>query len=271
MKKIFTLLAVAALAVSANAEVQTIEVEVTWPMAVGTTEPVLNEDGTPAMNEDGTPKMKTVYSNALTPAVTAGCDAYITAGEPVLGAEIKWGTPRGINGEAFALIQPNAKVNEITEGHTVSFKFTVKEGYTFEPTSFNYLGSVIGTDGGNYNLDYTWNGNTLPIQEGFHPNRNNDANDYFSNVKEALFSAPATGEFDATFSVYNLNDNKQIGFSAVTVQGKLTGDMDFSGLQNIAAEAAAPVYYNLQGMMVENPTNGLYICKQGNKVTKVVL
>ena len=31
------------------------------------------------------------------------------------------------------------------------------------------------------------------------------------------------------------------------------------------------VYYNLQGVRVENPSNGLYIKKQGNKVTKVVL
>ncbi|MDE5749728.1 MAG: hypothetical protein K2H87_03040, partial [Duncaniella sp.] len=44
-----------------------------------------------------------------------------------------------------------------------------------------------------------------------------------------------------------------------------------SGLAAIAADAEAPVYYNLQGMMVENPTSGLYICKQGSKVTKVIL
>ena len=31
------------------------------------------------------------------------------------------------------------------------------------------------------------------------------------------------------------------------------------------------VYYNLQGVKVENPERGLYIKKQGNKVTKVVL
>ena len=44
-----------------------------------------------------------------------------------------------------------------------------------------------------------------------------------------------------------------------------------SGLAAIAADTEAPVYYNLQGMMVENPTSGLYICKQGSKVTKVIL
>lgn len=35
-------------------------------------------------------------------------------------------------------------------------------------------------------------------------------------------------------------------------------------------ESVAPVYYNLQGVEVENPTNGLYIVKRGNKVTKEI-
>ncbi len=34
---------------------------------------------------------------------------------------------------------------------------------------------------------------------------------------------------------------------------------------------AAPVYYNLQGVQVANPENGLYIVKRGNKVTKEVI
>ncbi|MCM1163618.1 MAG: Ig-like domain-containing protein [Muribaculaceae bacterium] len=39
-----------------------------------------------------------------------------------------------------------------------------------------------------------------------------------------------------------------------------------------AADAEAPVeYYNLQGIRVENPQNGLYIRRQGNTVTKVIL
>ncbi|MDE7387193.1 MAG: hypothetical protein K2N28_08670 [Muribaculaceae bacterium] len=48
-----------------------------------------------------------------------------------------------------------------------------------------------------------------------------------------------------------------------------------SGVDNVvvdgADEAAPAVYYNLQGVRVENPANGLYIKKQGNKVSKVVI
>lgn len=49
-------------------------------------------------------------------------------------------------------------------------------------------------------------------------------------------------------------------------------EIDPSGLVNIAADQNAPVeYFNLQGMKVENPAAGLYIKRQGNTVTKVVL
>ena len=41
---------------------------------------------------------------------------------------------------------------------------------------------------------------------------------------------------------------------------------------NIELDLNAPVeYYNLQGVRVENPTSGLYIRRQGNNVSKVVL
>ena len=39
-----------------------------------------------------------------------------------------------------------------------------------------------------------------------------------------------------------------------------------------AADENAPVeYFNLQGVRVENPSNGLYIRRQGSKVTKVII
>lgn len=43
-------------------------------------------------------------------------------------------------------------------------------------------------------------------------------------------------------------------------------------IDEIVADENAPVeYFNLQGVRVAQPANGLYICKQGNKVTKVTL
>ena len=45
-----------------------------------------------------------------------------------------------------------------------------------------------------------------------------------------------------------------------------------NGLDEVIVDENAPVeYYNLQGVRVANPENGLYIKRQGNKVEKVIL
>ncbi len=45
-----------------------------------------------------------------------------------------------------------------------------------------------------------------------------------------------------------------------------------NAVEGIETDANAPaVYYNLQGVRVENPSQGIYIVKRGNKVTKQVV
>ncbi len=47
---------------------------------------------------------------------------------------------------------------------------------------------------------------------------------------------------------------------------------EFGGVEDIIVDENAPVeYYNLQGIKVESPANGLFIVKQGNKVAKQVI
>lgn len=44
------------------------------------------------------------------------------------------------------------------------------------------------------------------------------------------------------------------------------------GIDNVAVDENAPVeYYNLQGVKVANPANGIYVVRQGNKVSKVLV
>lgn len=46
-------------------------------------------------------------------------------------------------------------------------------------------------------------------------------------------------------------------------------EFSFSGIEGIVSdESAAPVYYNLQGIRVDNPHSGVYIIKKGSAVTK---
>ena len=47
---------------------------------------------------------------------------------------------------------------------------------------------------------------------------------------------------------------------------------DDSGIADIVVDENAPVeYFNLQGVRVENPENGLFIRRQGGKVSKVII
>ncbi len=47
---------------------------------------------------------------------------------------------------------------------------------------------------------------------------------------------------------------------------------DQSGIADIVTDENAPVeYFNLQGVRVENPANGLYIKRQGSQVSKVIV
>lgn len=89
----------------------------------------------------------------------------------------------------------------------------------------------------------------------------------------------------AVRSALNLKDNPTLLGQEVKVYGNIYSYFSVPGLRNITdyklasdgivgveiEENDAPVvYYNLQGVRVENPANGLYIMRQGDKVTKVI-
>ena len=44
-----------------------------------------------------------------------------------------------------------------------------------------------------------------------------------------------------------------------------------TGIEEVNAANAPVEYYNLQGVKVANPENGIFIKKQGAKATKVIL
>lgn len=52
---------------------------------------------------------------------------------------------------------------------------------------------------------------------------------------------------------------------------KMTADVETGIAEIEAADDAEAVYYNLQGVRVANPENGIYIVRKGSKTTKVIL
>lgn len=73
-------------------------------------------------------------------------------------------------------------------------------------------------------------------------------------------------------------DGKSVTFTAKKTNNIATMNVYYvaepeSGIESVvAADENAPVeYYNLQGVRVANPTTGLYIVKQGSKVSKAII
>ena len=75
--------------------------------------------------------------------------------------------------------------------------------------------------------------------------------------------------------IHSLNDVEKVSLSTIAVHesGKsssVTKQEVTTGLENIAVEEAEAVYYNLQGVRVENPAAGVYVRVAGGKATKVM-
>ena len=64
------------------------------------------------------------------------------------------------------------------------------------------------------------------------------------------------------------SDATKVDYQTYTYESKQTGITDIEA----EFDPNAPVeYFNLQGIRVDNPENGLYIRRQGNKVEKILV
>ena len=100
--------------------------------------------------------------------------------------------------------------------------------------------------------------------------------DYAGNLYSATSSGTSTvkGEMMAVFAVPDaiMGENKRVTPAKSSLAIELTDQDITTGIVEMGVDTDAAVeYYNLQGVKVANPSNGIFIKKQGNKTTKVVL
>ena len=126
-----------------------------------------------------------------------------------------------------------------------------------------------------YNVE--WNGSTPSItlaytythEIGIGSTKNADGNYIEQMTFDYAGRLVAAGRYLGVFTVpaeENVCETAARSFNTVT-KGTAV-----SGIEEVGADVDAPVeYYNLQGVKVANPSNGVFIKKQGNKATKVVL
>lgn len=79
------------------------------------------------------------------------------------------------------------------------------------------------------------------------------------------------GKYDVTVVVTIFVDKNNNNAKSTSLYVINYAPVQSSGIEDIEAEAGEAVYYNLQGVEVANPENGIYIVRRGNKVTKEVI
>lgn len=219
----------------------------------------LPKDGTGLVNFD------------LTVAYVNGANIYATTGDEwtlIFGYNLDYQAgdviPAGWNGQyapyaGMPEIKPVGTMPEATEtGKTVKFA----EATSVDLSMINQVVVLKGVTFAAATLDNKNNNFTGKIGETEISFRNNfsvasvDAGTYDVTCAVGYYEKDATEATDATkLQVY------PISYAKTTV-----------GIDEIGVDANAPVeYYNLQGVRVANPENGIFIRRQGNKVSKVVL
>ncbi len=164
--------------------------------------------------------------------IDAGSDVPQDPNVYVRGDEINGAAAWGDPGESQAMTEVSTNVYEIKG-------ITVKGGFKL--------------------ANFSWSPVNVGAQEGTYPE----------------MSVPFTAWNDGSSQNMVINNDAETTFS-VNIKLDNTGSDPIvtvsvaDGIEAVNVDANAPaVYYNLQGVKVENPANGLYIKCQGNNASKV--
>lgn len=173
----------------------------------------------------------------------------------------KYETNANNGGSGISLYDPYGVQNVWIEGNTI-------EGNLWGIT-------IIG--GGNVNLGKTFDTTAEDYNPGNNTFKDNGNNgvlyDLYNNGSKTVWAQGNTWNVDEQTNekietvIFHKADKDTLG-EVIYQEGA-------DGIENIAADDAdenAPVeYYNIQGMKVENPANGIFVKVQGSKVSKVIL
>lgn len=131
--------------------------------------------------------------------------------------------------------------------------------------------TVKNTSTENYTIQFCWPSQCIDIAAG-------ETKTQSSNTANALSNNLA---IDAT--IFPFEEGKDYCVSCdvtIVINGDTANPFTFSldmvypenaAVDGVIDDMEAPVYYNLNGYQVANPEKGIFIKKQGNKISKVVL
>lgn len=241
MKKIFTLFAVAAMAVTASAQ------EALWldhTSGTSTSMPMITDlyTGTEVMAPDGL-----TWDNGCTMYLAKEDKSY----DPGNSNDTYKKPIKFSNGAANCLTLPEGFYTSTIEVY----------GYCNDKdvSRVAYISDVSVPSGDALESVYTW-------AEGDATLPNVTKEDWKTMTLEQMPKLTINLSKAVSGTIWFKNGGKQPAIYINIIPA------DPASVTEIAVDENAPVeYFNLQGMRVENPANGLFIKRQGSKVTKVVL
>ncbi|MDE6310763.1 MAG: starch-binding protein [Muribaculaceae bacterium] len=159
------------------------------------------------------------------------------------------------------------------------WKTNIGEKITGSNGIYTYSGELTGGE-------YVYFGFAVALSAGPNDWETFNAQRYGSALNSELAEPDANGNTIADYYTIPGAGNYTMGFPNGTswriAPGSYTFTVDTntltlkvqpgtSGVEDIEVETTEAVYYNLQGVRVENPSNGLYIRVQGKKATKLYI
>lgn len=140
--------------------------------------------------------------------------------------------PNGMAEMVMTAFQPAAKETAAAETNHITFLINPKPGFTFTPTKVSFKSTRYGTNGGG--VDIAWlnpDGTTVSLDSGRIPNRNDGTNPkegetdakYSEYSYDITGATAAEGQCGLKLNLYNLDNNKQVGFCDIIIEGTLSG------------------------------------------------
>lgn len=132
-------------------------------------------------------------------------------------------------------IQPEVQhyVGDANETDYIEFMIDPVDGWTFTPTSVSFNTTRYGTDGGLLDISWVNSGgaSTVSLATKVNPQRNNATPNVTNWSSTVTGATPGEGSCGLRIKLYSLGNNKQVGFSDITINGTLSQDSGISSPQ----------------------------------------
>lgn len=156
--------------------------------------------------------------------------------------------------------KPSAQMSGATDGHDLTYSIKPSKGLTFQPGQISFKMGVFGTGGGMVDIYLKYaDGTRNTVASTIKPNRSGTSVNA-TDCTYDLSSLPATDqEVLLVISVYNLANNKEIGFNNVVVTGTVNGTAvevpQYSISTSLQPENAGAINQMPAGDLMDEGTN----------------